>query len=142
MQTIGRAARNVEGKVILYADEITPSMRTAIDETERRRRIQTAFNEANGVTPRSVKKTVRATLAITTKVEDVGESYSAEEKAERVRLLTEEMRAAARELEFERAAKLRDEIRRLSGEEALERAAKPKPGTIGSKRRNRGRARK
>ncbi len=142
VQTIGRAARNVEGKVILYADEITPSMRTAIDETERRRRIQTAFNEANGVTPRSVKKTVRATLAITTKVEDVGESYSAEEKAERVRLLTEEMRAAARELEFERAAKLRDEIRRLSGEEALERAAKPKPGTIGSKRRNRGRARK
>jgi excinuclease ABC subunit B len=142
VQTIGRAARNVEGRVILYADEITPSMRYAMDETERRRSIQTVFNKEHGIVPKSVKKAVRSTLVITTKVHDDADTMSAEEKAERVRLLTEEMRAAARELEFERAAKLRDEIKKLSGEEALERAAKPKPGTIGSKRRNRGRSRK
>lgn len=142
VQTIGRAARNVEGKVILYADTITPSMKYAMDETDRRRRIQAAFNEAHGIKPQSVKKAVRSTLVITTKIKDDAETLSAEEKAARIKLLTDEMRAAARELEFERAAKLRDEIKKLSGEEALERAAKPKPGTIGSKRRNKGRSRK
>jgi excinuclease ABC subunit B len=142
VQTIGRAARNVEGKVVLYADTITPSMRYAMDETSRRRRIQTAFNEEHDITPQSIKKAVRSTLLITTKIDGEAEQYSAEEKAARVKLLTDEMRAAARELEFEHAAKLRDEIKKLSGEEALERAAKPKPGTIGAKRRNRGRSRK
>ena len=142
VQTIGRAARNVEGKVILYADVITPSMKYAMDETDRRRTIQKAYNEEHGITPQSVKKAVRATLLITKKVEDAGDEMSAEEKAARVKMLTEEMRAAARELEFEHAAKLRDEIRKLSGEEALERAAKAKPGTIGAKKRNKGRSRK
>jgi excinuclease ABC subunit B len=142
VQTIGRAARNVEGRVILYADVITPSMKFAMDETDRRRRIQTAFNEEHGITPQSIKKAVRSTLLMTTKVEDAGDEYTAEEKAARIKLLMDEMRAAARELEFEHAAKLRDEIKKLSGEEALERAAKPKPGTIGSKRRNKGRSRK
>ena len=142
VQTIGRAARNVEGKVILYADVVTPSMRYAMDETDRRRRIQSAYNEEHNITPQSVKKAVRSMLVITTKVDENPDEYSAEEKAARVKLLTEEMRAAARELEFEHAAKLRDEIRKLSGEEALERAAKPKPGTIGSKRRSKGRSRK
>ena len=142
VQTIGRAARNVEGKVILYADVITPSMKYAMDETDRRRTIQKAYNEEHGITPQSVKKAIRATLLITKKVEDVGDEMSAEEKAARVKMLTEEMRAAARELEFEHAAKLRDEIRKLSGEEALERAAKAKPGTIGAKKRNKGRSRK
>ena len=142
VQTIGRAARNVEGKVILYADVITPSMKYAMDETDRRRRIQTAFNTEHGITPQSIKKAVRTTLVITRKVDEEDDTYSAEEKAARVKLLTEEMRAAARELEFERAAKLRDEIKKLSGEEALERASKPKPGTIGSKKRNKGRSRK
>jgi len=142
VQTIGRAARNLEGRVILYADVITPSMKIAMDETDRRRSIQTAFNEEHGITPQSIKKAVRSTLLMTTKVEDAGDEYTAEEKAARIKLLMDEMRAAARELEFEHAAKLRDEIKKLSGEEALERAAKPKPGTIGSKRRNKGRSRK
>ena len=119
VQTIGRAARNVEGKVILYADVITPSMKYAMDETDRRRTIQKAYNEEHGITPQSIKKAVRATLLMTKKVEDTGDEMSAEEKAARVKMLTEEMRAAARELEFEHAAKLRDEIRKLSGEEAL-----------------------
>ncbi|MEN6340324.1 MAG: excinuclease ABC subunit UvrB [Clostridiaceae bacterium] len=142
VQTIGRAARNVEGKVILYADVITPSMKFAMDETDRRRRIQTAYNTEHGITPQSIKKAVRTTLVITRKIDEEDDTYTVEEKAARVKLLTEEMRAAARELEFERAAKLRDEIKKLSGEEALERASKPKPGTIGAKKRNKGRSRK
>ena len=113
-----------------------------MDETDRRRTIQKAYNEEHGITPQSIKKAVRQTLIITRKVEDTGDELSAEEKAARVKLLTEEMRAAARELEFEHAAKLRDEIRKLSGEEALERAAQAKPGTIGAKMRNKGRSRK
>ncbi|MDO4573094.1 MAG: UvrB/UvrC motif-containing protein, partial [Clostridia bacterium] len=144
VQTIGRAARNVDGKVILYADTITPSMREAIDETNRRRRIQAAYNEAHGITPESIHKAVRETLAITRRTDaDEAGRLSEEERAERIRLLTEQMRAAARELEFEQAARLRDEIRRLSGEEVAARAAdKPKPGTVGSRRRARGRTRK
>ncbi|MEN6595599.1 MAG: excinuclease ABC subunit UvrB [Clostridiaceae bacterium] len=142
VQTIGRAARNVEGKVILYADVITPSMKFAMDETDRRRRIQTAYNTEHGITPQSIKKAVRTTLVITRKIDEEDDTYTVEEKAARLKLLTEEMRAAARELEFERAAKLRDEIKKLSGEEALERASKPKPGTIGAKKRNKGRSRK
>ncbi len=144
VQTIGRAARNVEGKVILYADTVTPSMREAMDETERRRRIQSAYNEAHGVTPESIHKAVRDTLAITRKpVFDGREGLSDEEIQERIALLTEQMRASARELEFERAAKLRDEIKKLNGEEAAQRAAdNPKPGTVGSRKRSRGRTRK
>ncbi len=143
IQTIGRAARNLDGKVILYADTVTPSMRYAMDETNRRRSIQQAYNTEHGITPESIHKTVRSTFAITTKVrEDEGAFLTPEEIADRVALLTEQMRQAARELEFEHAAKLRDEIKKLSGEAALERAAKPKPGTIGSKKRSRGRTRK
>ncbi|MEG1883938.1 MAG: excinuclease ABC subunit UvrB [Clostridia bacterium] len=143
VQTIGRAARNVEGKVILYADTITPSMKTAMSETDRRRTIQTAYNLEHDIIPQSIHKAVRSTFAITKKVKDDDISLlTPEEIAARVSLLTEQMRQAARELEFEQAAKLRDEIRKLSGEEALERAAKPKPGTIGAHRRNQGRTRK
>jgi excinuclease ABC subunit B len=142
VQTIGRAARNVEGKVILYADVITNSMKFAMDETDRRRTIQKAYNEEHGITPQSIKKAVRQTLIITRKVVDADDEMSLDEKAARVKVLTEEMRTAARELEFEHAAKLRDEIRKLSGEEALERASQPKPGTIGAKKRNKGRSRK
>ena len=143
IQTIGRAARNVDGKVVLYADERTPSMQKAIGETERRRAIQQAYNQAHGITPVSVKKTVRETFAITsmTKHDDM-DDMTGQEKAARVALLTEQMRQAARELEFEQAAKLRDQIRKLSGAEAAEKAPDPKPGTIGSKKRSRGRSRK
>ena len=143
VQTIGRAARNVEGKVILYADTVTPSMQAALTETERRRTIQQAYNEAHGITPQSIHKAVRETLAITTKVEkDESAGLSDGERAERVALLTEQMRQAARELEFEQAARLRDEIKKLSGDETLQKAKKPKPGTVGSQRRSRGRTRK
>ena len=144
VQTIGRAARNVDGKVILYADTVTPSMREAIDETERRRAIQTAYNEEHGITPESIHKAVRGTLAVTKKpVFTAREGLSEEETAERVALLNEQMRACARELEFEQAAKLRDEIRRLSGESFLDRTTEtPKPGAVGSRRRSRGRSRK
>jgi excinuclease ABC subunit B len=144
VQTIGRAARNVDGKVILYADTITHSMREAIDETERRRAIQTAYNKAHGITPESIHKAVRNTLAITRKPEtDLREGLSDAEITERIALLTEQMRACARELEFEQAAKLRDEIKKLSGEDIIERAAEnPKPGTVGSRRKSIGRTRK
>ena len=143
VQTIGRAARNVDGKVILYADKITASMQSAMDETNRRRRIQMAYNAEHGVTPTSIRKAVHSTFAITTRVER-GEDdvLTPEQTAERVAILTEQMRQAARELEFEQAARLRDEIKKLSGEEALERAARPKPGTVGSRKRARGRTRK
>ena len=144
VQTIGRAARNVDGKVILYADTVTNSMREAIDETARRRAIQTAYNEAHGITPESIHKAVRDTLAITRKpVTDIREGLSEADIAERIALLTEQMRASARELEFEQAARLRDEIKKLSGEDIIERAAEnPKPGTVGSRRRSMGRTRK
>ena len=143
VQTIGRAARNADGKVILYADAVTPSMQAAMEETQRRRTIQMAYNTAHGITPTSIHKAVRSTLAITTKVKG-GEAdfMSPEEKAERIVLLTEQMRQAARELEFEQAAKLRDQIRVLNGEAAAEERSKPKPGTVGSQKRSRGRTRK
>ncbi len=142
VQTIGRAARNVEGKVILYADNMTDSMRYAIDETARRRSIQMAYNEAHGITPASIHKAVRETFAITTKIDSGDDALSEEQTAERIALLTEQMRQCARELEFEQAAKLRDEIRKLSGQDPEVQAAKAKPGTIGSRKRSRGRSRK
>ena len=144
IQTIGRAARNVDGTVILYADEMTDSMKKAIGETERRRAIQTAYNQEHGIVPKTIHKGVRKMLAITTRKAD-GTSESAltpEQTEERIGVLTEEMMKAARELEFEQAARIRDEIRRLRGETVEEPRSKPKPGTIGSRKRSRGRTRK
>ncbi len=141
IQTIGRAARNADGRVILYADKVTPSMQAAMDETDRRRNKQVAFNEEHGITPKSVQKAVRSVLEISKKVDDTTDTMSAEDKAKRIALLTEQMREAARELEFEAAAKLRDEIAVLKGEKAMAKE-KAAPGTIGSKKRARGRTRK
>ena len=141
VQTIGRAARNVEGRVIMYADEITPSMQRAIDETNRRRAKQQAYNEAHGVTPQSVKKAVHEKLVISTKAKTDESALSDEERQDRIALLTEQMQQCARELEFEQAARLRDEIRKLSGLDASG-ERKAKPGTIGAHRRSRGRTRK
>ena len=118
IQTIGRAARNAEGKVILYADEVTPSMERAITETERRREIQHAYNEAHGITPKTIVKDIRDVLEITSKsdynTEYEGRRLSKREKVELVARLEKEMKAAAKMLEFEHAAYLRDRIRELT----------------------------
>ena len=118
VQTIGRAARNAEGTVIMYADTVTGSMRRAIDETERRRGIQIAYNEAHGITPKTVRKEVRDVINMTTG--DSGASATKNRKkltkAERekeIEKLTEEMKRAAAALDFEHAAALRDAIAKL-----------------------------
>jgi excinuclease ABC subunit B len=140
IQTIGRAARNVDGRVILYADEITPSMQRAMDETARRRTKQQAFNSEHNITPRSVQKAVHSVLEISTRVQDAGSALSAEDRAKRIEILTGQMREAAQALEFEVAAKLRDELKALQGETVV--PQKPAPGTVGSRKPARGRTRK
>lgn len=116
IQTIGRAARNLEGHVIMYADKITPSMDRAIGETNRRRLIQTAYNEEHGITPTSVKKGIRDIIEAT-KVAEGQEDYLAEDQTmeieAQIMALEVEMLAAAQALEFERAAKIRDKILQL-----------------------------
>lgn len=116
IQTIGRAARNLEGHVIMYADKITPSMERAIGETNRRRTIQTAYNTEHHIIPRSVKKGIRDIIEAT-KVAEGQEDYVIEdatfESEAKIMTLEVEMLAAAQALEFERAAKIRDEILQL-----------------------------
>lgn len=118
IQTIGRAARNVDGKVIMYADKITGSMERAISETERRRAIQSEYNEKHGITPQSVIKDVRDVIKATTAAEDTAEYKIDAKPYEDLRLylieLEKEMMLAAENLEFERAAEIRDEIKKLS----------------------------
>ena len=122
IQTIGRAARNADGMVVMYADTITPSMRRAIDETERRRQKQDAFNKAHGIVPKTVIKSVRDLLEIgvseSSEAERKGEvkSLTKQQKAERIAKLEKEMKEAAKMLEFELAAALRDQIIELRGE--------------------------
>jgi len=118
VQTIGRAARNAEGQVIMYADSVTPSMEAAITETERRRSIQLAYNEAHGIVPKTIKKDVRDVLEISSGGGKAGRNQKGMRltKAEREQLiqqLTKEMRNASRLLEFEHAAILRDRIKEL-----------------------------
>jgi excinuclease ABC subunit B len=113
IQTIGRAARHLEGKVIMYADKITGSMRRAIDETERRRKIQADFNQEHGITPKSIVKDVRNIIEATLVAEDqieYDEDLSAEELHAIVLGMESAMLQAAESLEFERAAELRDKI--------------------------------
>jgi len=121
IQTIGRAARNENGQVLMYADNITRSMRVAIDETERRRAIQEEYNEKHGITPKTIRKEVRDLISISTIVEDMDADFSIEnisklsqaEKRELVETLELEMRHAAKELEFEKAASIRDAMLEL-----------------------------
>lgn len=116
IQTIGRAARNAKGKVIMYADSVTRSMETAITETQRRRDIQTAYNKEHGIIPKTIKKDIRAVLEITSKekVESkTGKKLSKKEKTELIAKLKTEMKEAAKLLEFEHAAYLRDKIKEL-----------------------------
>ena len=120
IQTIGRAARNVNSKVILYADSITPAMKKAIDETARRRVIQTKYNLERGITPTTVVKSIRASLetemkARRTVAAAVKENESQLDQSEIIRLLEEEMIESAKNLEFERAAQLRDKINEIKG---------------------------
>ena len=122
IQTIGRAARNAQGKVIMYADTVTRSMEKAIEETERRRRIQMDYNEKHGIVPKTVIKEVRDVIEISTKVETEDKTakkkqkqMSAAERQALIEKLTEEMKNAAKILEFEHAAYLRDKINELKG---------------------------
>ena len=119
IQTIGRAARNINGEVFMYADTITPSMRVAIDETERRRKIQSEYNEKNGIVPKSIKKDVRDLVEIAKKEKDSlsqsreTEKLSRSQKDKLIERLSAEMRQCAAHLDFERAAALRDRIAEL-----------------------------
>ena len=142
VQTVGRAARNVEGRVIMYADEMTDSMRVAIQETSRRREKQVAYNTEHGITPRSVKKEVRNILEISAKGNAGAEGMSEEARQARIEVLRTQMRAAAAELEFEAAAKLRDELLALTGEAEKGTQKRIAPGMPGSKKPARERTRK
>jgi len=131
IQTIGRAARNENGTVIMYADRVTHSMEVAINETARRRAIQDAYNKAHGITPKTVIKDVRDVIEIGAKEEDTRHKrkgtgidavedtapkkrkMSAKDREALIEKLTREMKQAARELEFEKAAFIRDEIARI-----------------------------
>ena len=116
IQTIGRAARNVQGMVIMYADSVTPSMERAINETNRRRAIQKRYNEEHGITPKSVSKGVRDIIEISSRAKSLDKPAKKLSKAERMKLIEElkrEMKNAAKLLEFEHAAYLRDRIKQL-----------------------------
>ncbi|MCR5566394.1 MAG: excinuclease ABC subunit UvrB [Clostridiales bacterium] len=117
VQTIGRAARNVDGRVILYGDQLTESMARAMSETNRRRALQEEYNRVNGITPESVRNAIRSVLEITRRVEETAPAaLNEEERAALMRQIEDEMISAAKELEFERAAKLRDRLLELRGE--------------------------
>lgn len=120
IQTIGRAARNANGRVIMYADVITGSMRRALDETERRRAIQLAYNEEHHITPQTINKSVRDIIEATTMVAEKPAEYVVDveemdekQRATYIKQLEKAMKEAAKDLEFERAAQIRDEIQRI-----------------------------
>ena len=115
IQTIGRAARNTEGTVIMYADELTDSMEKAISETNRRRRIQEEYNKEHNIVPKTIQKSVRDSIKAT-QTEDVGIEYKFEKEEdikETINNLTDQMLEHASKMEFEQAAELRDKIKEL-----------------------------
>lgn len=122
IQTMGRAARNEHGKVIMYADKITDSMRVSMEETERRRHIQEAYNEEHGITPKTIRKEIRGVIAATTAVEGEEEArpdlskLTKQERGQLIEDMEHEMKAAAKALDFERAAELRDALLELKAE--------------------------
>ena len=122
IQTIGRAARNAEGMVVMYADTITPSMRRAMDETQRRREKQDAYNKEHGIVPKTVIKSVRELLEISAPAEEESRGkgqakpMTRQEKAAEIARLEKAMKEAAKMLEFELAAALRDQIIELRGQ--------------------------
>jgi excinuclease ABC subunit B len=133
IQTIGRTARNVNATVWLYADKITPSMQKAIDETQRRRRMQMEFNTRHGITPQTIRKEIQRGLAEQLRArqaarEAVGLESQEYDRAELIALLEKEMLEAAEALEFERAARLRDQIRELKDMPDLEESGQPRTG--------------
>ena len=133
VQTIGRAARNVDGRVILYADVMTDSLAAAIQETNRRRAIQEEYNRVHGITPQSVRTAVKALLEITDRVSgDMPEDLPEEDRQAMIRELEDRMLAAAGELDFEKAAKLRDELFALRGDQPMD-----KPQTRRRRNKNR-----
>jgi excinuclease ABC subunit B len=120
IQMIGRAARNVNATVYLYADSITPAMQKAMEETSRRRELQMQYNQEHGITPQTVQKSIRSSLESEVKARrTVQQAIHANEhevdRTELIRLLEEEMLESARNLEFERAAQLRDKLQEIKG---------------------------
>ena len=113
IQTIGRAARNSDGMVIMYANTITSSMQRAIDETMRRRKIQQKFNAEHGIVPKTIIKDIRKAIETIEYVDDDISEFDLDDIEAMIDNLTEEMIAAASELEFEKAAELRDRISKL-----------------------------
>jgi len=144
IQTIGRAARNVNAYVVLYADEITPAMQSAIDETERRRTKQLAYNQEHGITPQTIRKAIRRGIEIELRARKTArEAMSDDEqeidKAELLAEMEKQMLEAAQALEFEKAASLRDRIQEIKAAPALSKVSrragkptKPKPGAPGT----------
>jgi excinuclease ABC subunit B len=128
IQTMGRCARNLEGRAVLYADRMTDSMKKAIDETYRRRSIQQAYNDEHGITPESIVRPIDMSLAaivgadyvdISPEVDDMPDFKSQEQLDAYVSKLENDMREAAKRFEFEKAAKLRDQIREMRTKEFL-----------------------
>ena len=140
IQTIGRAARNLNGRALLYADVMTVSMRRALDETDRRRKIQEAYNEEHGITPQSILKPIDTNLiaiaeadyvTIPLEPEDAMQELTAEERVKMINDLETRMKEAAKHFEFEKAAQFRDRIKQMRTQSLLEESSIPRTGSEG-----------